>query len=97
MLHTINEYQEDFTVAAAENLSEDSKATDPKEEMANHVAVLKIYARRVLEDQELLEPWEEIDKSVRVIEFFALGSSFECTHRELVKVLYKDLSRAAIR
>ena len=102
MLHTIKEYRKDVTVTAAKNLVEssvieNSAVTDPKEQLATHMAVLKIYAGRVLDDNERLLPWEEIDKAARIIEIFVLGSSFECTHRDLVKVLYRDLFKAANR
>ena len=97
MLHTISGYQLDLQGPPAEELIKTSPVTDPKEQMANHLTVLKIYASRVLDEDDLLLPWEEIDKRVRFNELFALGNSFECTQRDLVRVLYRDLFRTRSR
>ena len=91
MLQTINGLQNDSIEDTAENLIDSSHLVEPKEQMADDLAVLKIYAGRVLGDGESLQPWEEIDKAVRIIEFFAVGMSFECSHRDLVRVLLRDL------
>ena len=70
---------------------------DPKERMADHTAVLKLYVSRVLHHSEVLLPWEQIDNAARINEFFAFGCSFKCTQRDLVKVMYQRLSQTETR
>lgn len=67
-----------------------SVLTDPKERMVNHLAALKKYADQVLTRGEFLMPWEEADKSVRMEDFFDIGVSFQCTHRELVSAIIRE-------
>jgi len=98
MLRTINDSRKVLAGPAPEVLANESViVADPKEQMVDHVAVLKLYAARVLYNGEVLLPWEEIDKAARIIEFFALGCSFKCTHRDLVKVMYQGLSQMETR
>lgn len=63
---------------------------NPKERMENHLAVLKKYAERVLDQDDYLMPWEEADKAARMEDFFDIGVSFKCTHRDLVSVIIRD-------
>lgn len=67
-----------------------SVLTNPKERMGNHLAVLKIYAERVMVQGDYLKPWENADKAERLAEFFDIGASFKCTHRDLVSVIIRD-------
>ena len=72
MLRTINDSQKELAGPQSEVLANNNAiVADPKEQMADHVAVLKLYATRVLHNGEVLLPWEEIDKAARIIEFFA--------------------------
>ena len=63
---------------------------NPKERMENHLAALKQYAERVLAQGDFLTPWEEADKAARMEDFFDIGASFECTHRDLVSIIIRD-------
>jgi len=67
-----------------------SVLTDPKERMGNHLAVLKKYAERVLTQGDDLMPWEAADKADRIGDFFEIGVSFKCTHRDLVSLIIRD-------
>ena len=64
-----------------------------KEIMAQHQEALIDYARRVLVNEEFLEQNEADDLAVRMLEFMAVGSSFSCTEKELVMLLYRGLFR----
>ncbi|MEK7806946.1 MAG: hypothetical protein AAB528_04340 [Chloroflexota bacterium] len=61
---------------------------DPTQAMTEHRRHLKAYASRVIIRGEPLRPEEEIDRELRLREFLALGESFGCTQKELVKLLY---------
>jgi hypothetical protein len=61
---------------------------DPTQVMAEHQRRLQIYASRVIVRRELLRPEEDLDRESRVREFLALGKSFGCSQKELVKLLY---------
>lgn len=64
-------------------------SADPKELMAYHVISLTEYARRAILTGEVLTPDEEEDKAACLREFMAVGTSFKCTEKELVKLLLK--------
>ena len=66
-----------------------------KERMGNHLVALKKYAERVLIQGEYLMPWEEADKHARMDDFFEIGASFKCTHRDLVSVIIRDAFQAS--
>ena len=70
---------------------ESSVLTSPRERFANHLVTLRGYAARVIGQEEILTPWEDADRVARLADFFEVGVSFDCTHRELAKVLLKDL------
>ena len=74
---------------------ERSALSEPKERMGNHLIVLKKYADRVLTEGEALMPWEEADKTVRMKDFFDIGASFKCTHRDLVSIIIRDAFQAS--
>ena len=74
---------------------ERSALSEPKERMGNHLVVLKKYAERVLTEGEYLMPWEEADKTVRMEDFFDIGASFKCTHRDLVSAIIRDAFQAS--
>jgi hypothetical protein len=61
---------------------------NPTQAMAEHQRRLKTYANRVIVRGESLRPEEEIDRDSRLREFLALGESFGCTQKELVRLLY---------
>lgn len=63
----------------------------PKERFGNHLTTLRQYAFRVVGQDDILEIWEDADRAARLEDYFAVGISFDCTHKELVKVLLKGL------
>ena len=63
----------------------------PTELMADHLITLQGYAKRVLVQQNVLDPSQEVDKSLRLGELMALATSFKCTEKEVVGLLYKSL------
>lgn len=71
-----------------------SVLSDPKERMGNHRVALKKYAERVLTQGDYLMPWEEADKAARMNDFFEIGASFKCTHRDLVSILIREALQA---
>ena len=68
---------------------QNSVLTDPKERMGNHLTTLKKYADRVLAQGDYLKPWEEADKASRMEDFFDIGASLKCTHRDLVSIIIR--------
>ena len=64
---------------------------DPKELMNQNLATLRGHARQALVQAQPLDATEEADRATRIEEFFALGSSFRLTEKEMVILLYKDL------
>ncbi|MFQ5874940.1 MAG: hypothetical protein ACE5JL_14255 [Dehalococcoidia bacterium] len=64
---------------------------DPKSIVSDHLAVLRDYATRVLRQGESLTPTEEADRTSRMAEFRAIGSSFKLTDHEMVVLVYKGL------
>jgi len=62
---------------------------NPTEIMAEHLSVLRAYAKRVLLEGEDLVTHEEQDKAGRLEEFLAIANSYKCTDREIVGLLYK--------
>ena len=65
--------------------------TDTKGLMAQHVASVKEYARRVVLQGESLALYEEDDRAYRMQEFVAAGSSFRLTEKEMVLLIYRGL------
>lgn len=66
---------------------------DPKEVVAAHVEALRDYAKRVIVLTGSLSVDEDADRSSRLQEFFAVGSSFDLTEREMVVQVYRGLLR----
>ena len=64
---------------------------DPKELVAEHLAIIRGYAERMLTKREPLDASEEVDADSRVAELFAIGNSFSLTEREMVVLLYGGL------
>ena len=64
---------------------------DPKDLMDEHLEALKGYAARVFGRGEALNAREEDDRAARVQEFLAIGTSYELTEKELVRLLYRSL------
>ena len=60
--------------------------------MSQHLVALRDYARRVVQDGEWLPLEEDVDREVRVREFLALGESFNVKPKDMVALLFKDLS-----
>ena len=63
----------------------------PMEVMAQHLSVLRAYARQVIVQDEPLILCERQDKSRRLREFVAIGASYKCTEKELVGLLYRGM------
>ena len=66
-------------------------ARDPKDLVAEHLAIIRGYAERTLAGRESLDASEESDVDSRVAEFFAIGSSFKLPEREMVVLLFGGL------
>ena len=64
---------------------------DPKKTAEEHVEKLREYARKVLVHGEALSEEEEADRASRMLEFHAIGNSFNLTDHEMVVILYKGL------
>ena len=63
----------------------------PTELMAQHLSVLRAYARQVIVQEEPLILCEQQDKCMRLQQFVAIGASYKCTEKELVGLLYKGI------
>jgi len=68
-----------------------SALKDPKRTAAEHLEMLREYARKAVVHDEKLTEEEEADRVDRMQEFQAIGTSFKLTGREMVVVLYKGL------
>jgi len=68
-------------------------SAQPTQKMAQHLAALRGYARRVLEDGDALSIHEEQDKTVHLREFTAMAGSYRCTKKEIVGMIYKGCFR----
>ena len=62
--------------------------------MSQHLVALRSYAKRVITDGEWLPLEYDIDREVRVREFLALGESFNVKQKDMITLLFKDLSVA---
>ena len=69
-------------------------SANPKQIMANHLAALQHYARRVVVQGEILAPPDEDDITARMREYLTIGISLKCTEKELVRLVYKGLFEA---
>ena len=65
----------------------------PKEQMAELLATLRGYAKRVLVQGDLLALSESQDKSVRMNQFLQMGADYKCTEKELVGLIYERVLR----
>ena len=63
----------------------------PQRVMAQHQEVLSGYARKALVHGEFLDASEADDLALRMQEYLVVGTSFKCTERELVALLYRGL------
>jgi len=72
-----------------------STSTDRIEQFFNHLSALKHYAQKVLIKGDALTRSEETDRSRRMSEFLAIGSSFDLSEKEMVTILYRELFTAA--
>ena len=68
-----------------------SVQAEPAAIMAEHMTTLREYVRMVLSQDQSLDSSQEHDKERRRQEFLAIGSSFGCTPKELVVLLYKGM------
>ena len=64
---------------------------DPRKLVAEHLAALRKYAKRVLVQGQSLNAAEDADRENRMREYLAIGSSFNLRAREMVAHLYKGL------
>ncbi len=65
----------------------------PKEQMADLLATLRSYAKRVLVQGELLTLSEAQDKSSRMNQFLQMGAYYKCTEKEMVGLVYEGFLR----
>ncbi len=63
----------------------------PQRVMAQHQEVLSGYARKALVCGQFLDDSEADDLALRMQEYLVVGTSFNCTERELVTLLYRGL------
>ena len=66
-------------------------ATNPKELFAEHLRVLRGYAKRVARQGEYLTGSEEQEVEERLREFFAVGGLLGLTNKEMVLLLYRGV------
>ncbi|MBM3934065.1 MAG: hypothetical protein FJ319_07155 [SAR202 cluster bacterium] len=66
---------------------------DLKELVAEHLSVVRAYARRVMLRNDSLTDAEEADKTRRMKELLAIGNCFKLTEYELVGQVYRDTLR----
>ncbi len=66
-------------------------SADPDEIMVRNLETLSAYARRVILKGERLAEDEDEDRLVHLREFFGIGTSFDCTEKDLVTLLYRDV------
>ena len=65
----------------------------PKEQMADLLATLRSYAKRVLVQDDPLSLSEELAKSLRMSRFFRMGADYKCTEKEMVGLIYEGFLR----
>ena len=68
-----------------------SLPSNAKDIMAENLGILAKYARRVILEGDTLSQREDEDRSARLWEIFGIGSSFGCTNKDLVALLYRGL------
>lgn len=66
-------------------------ATNPKELFAEHLWVLRGYARRVASQGDSLTGGEEQEVKERLREFFAVGGILGLTDKEMVLLVYRGV------
>ena len=66
-------------------------SVNPTSLMAEHLAALRAYARRVLLEERALTTNEEQDKDARMGEFMATANSYKCTEKEMVGLVFKGV------
>lgn len=66
-------------------------STDRIEEFFDHLAVLRLYAHRVLIEGQELSKGEDEDRAHRMTAFLDLGLSLDLSMRELVGILLREL------
>ena len=72
-------------------------SADPKDLMVRNLETLSAYARRVIKRGEPLTDDEDRDRSTRLREYFGIGTSFDCTKKDLVALLYREMFTAKPR
>ena len=65
----------------------------PKEQMADLLATLRSYAKRVLVQGDPLSLSEEQAKSFEMSQFFSIGAEYKCTEKEMVGLVYEGFLR----
>ena len=68
-------------------------AANPTQVRAQHQLTLRQYATRVLRDGATLAPDEQEDQALCMREFLALTTSYGCTEKEVVWLIYAGLFR----
>ncbi len=64
---------------------------DPNQLMDQHQKALRKYALRTVKSDEALPDYEEEDKTLRMREFLAIGSTFGLSDKEMVVQLFRGL------
>ena len=68
-----------------------SVSAHPKEQMADLLITLRIYAKRVLVQGYPLTLMETQDKSLRMNQFLQMGADYKCTEKEMIGLVYGGL------
>ena len=66
-------------------------STKPKDIFADHLSVLRFYAKKYLLDGEKLSLQEDADRLARLQKFAAIGLAYQCTYKDLVTLLYVEV------
>ena len=65
----------------------------PKERMADLLATLRSYAKRVFVQGDLLTLSEAEDKALRMEQFLQMGADYKCTEKEMDGLVYEGCLR----
>ena len=63
------------------------------DQVTEHLAALRTYARKTLVHGRKLTRLEQVDKETRLTHFRAIGKSFQLTGNEMTRLIFKDLFR----
>lgn len=68
-----------------------SSLGSPRDRVRNHLVALRHYASRVIVLDELLEIWEDDDRTSRLEDYFDAGKALNLTQNLMAKMVLIDL------